>query len=367
MASLAGRRPDAAMLAGAPEITPDRRLVRLQIDDPAWSAFAASCVAATPFHHPAWTRLLADTYRYRAFALALPDPVGHLVAGAPFVEIRGLSGRHRWVSLPYTDECPLLAEGPAEEEALVAALGRDCTRLRAPGLEVRAPVHAPAWRTHACAVLHVLDLESDAEAVRGRFSRSRVVRNIRRAERAGVTVRTARGPADLDAFYALHTRTRRRQGVPVQPRRFFELLWERLVERGLGSILLASAAGAPVAGALFLTWNGTTIYKFGASDREGLPLRPNHLLFWTAIRESCERGDRRFDFGRTDLGNAGLRDFKSGWGAIERPLVYSSLDRAAADGREGAGARLLGAAIRRGPGWLCRGAGAVLYRYAGTR
>ena len=39
------------------------------------------------------------------------------------------------------------------------------------------------------------------------------------------------------------------------------------------------------------------IYKFGASDTEGLPLRPN-ALFWTAIQASCARSDREFDFGR---------------------------------------------------------------------
>jgi lipid II:glycine glycyltransferase (peptidoglycan interpeptide bridge formation enzyme) len=203
--------------------------------------------------------------------------------------------------------------------------------------------------------------------VRRRFSRSRVVRNIARAEREGVTVRTASGRADLDMFYALHTRTRRRQGVPVQPKRFFDLLWSRLVEPGLASIVLASAGGTPVAGALFLTWNRTTIYKFGASDPAGWPLRPNHLLFWTAIRDSCARGDVRFDFGRTDLDNAGLRAFKSGWGAVERPLVYSTIASGATEGREGAAGRLLSVAIQRGPSWLCRGIGEGLYRYAASR
>ena len=88
--------------------------------------------------------------------------------------------------------------------------------------------------------------------------------------------------------------------------------------------------GVAIASALFLSWNGTTIYKFGASDPEHWPLRPNHLIFWTAIRDSCERGDHRFDFGRTDLENTGLRSFKEGWGAVERPLFTSALGAAPA-------------------------------------
>ena len=342
-------------------------LALLPLDGSEWLGFASSCAAATPFHHPAWARLLADTYGYRAFALAIRGEDGRPLAGAPFLEVRGLAGRRRWVSLPFTDHCPPLEADPLAARAFATALGGAHATLGAPVLELRAAVDALAWSSNAGAVTHVLDIDPDPETVRRRFNRSQVIRNIRRAEREGVEVRTASSAADLDAFYGLHARTRQRQGVPVQPRKFFDLIWTRLVERDLASILLASAGGAPLAGALFLHWNGTTIYKFGASDSEGLSLRPNHALFWTAIQESCARSDRQFDFGRTDLGNAGLRSFKSGWGGVERPLVYSSLAPGAAEGREGRAARAAAVMIRRSPAWVGRAVGATLYRYAGSR
>jgi CelD/BcsL family acetyltransferase involved in cellulose biosynthesis len=244
----------------------------------------------------------------------------------------------------------------------LARAGRD-----APRIQIRSAVEAVGWHTSAGAVSHELELDADPERVRRGFSRSQVVRNIARGEREGVEVRAAASREELDVFYGLHLRTRRRQGVPVQPRRFFDLLWARLLEPGLGSILLAYRGETALAGALFLTWNGTTIYKFGASDPEGLPLRPNHLLFWAAIRDACLRGDRRFDFGRSDLENTGLRAFKSGWGAAERPLVYSTLAPGALDGKPGLAEHLLGVAIRRGPAWVCRGIGDKVYRYAASR
>jgi CelD/BcsL family acetyltransferase involved in cellulose biosynthesis len=340
----------------------------LELEDPRWAAFVSNGAGGTPFHHPAWAQLLAETYGYRGFALAVCDEGGRPTAGVPLLEVRTLSRRRRWISLPFTDECAPLAPDAAARHDLAAALARAQERLRAPAIEVRGALEEIGWRTGADAVVHVLDLGEDLEATRKRFSRSRVVRNISRAEREGVVVRRAAGAADLEAFYALHARTRRRQGVPVQPRRFFELIWSRLVERDLAFILLADAGPRrAVAGALFLAWNGTTIYKFGASDPESLPHRPNHLIFWTAIQEACARGDRRFDFGRTDLGNDGLRSFKSGWGAAERPLAYSTLERGAADGAEGFAARAMGVAIRRGPAWVCRGVGETLYRYAASR
>ena len=341
---------------------------RLALDDPRWGSFVAECEHATPFHDPGWAQLLARSYGCVGFAIAIVDGAGELIAGAPFLEVRGLSGRRRWISLPFTDECPPLSRDVVSDRQLVAGLGVAHERLQAPALEIRGSVEGFGWRMGADAVTHELVLDSDVERVRKGFSRSQVIRNIARAGREGVLVRRAGAARDLEAFYRLHTRTRRRQGVPVQPRRFFELLWRSLIGSGRASIVLADAGGREaVAGALLLHGGGTTIYKFGASDVESWRLRPNHLIFWTAIQEACARGDRRFDFGRTDLNNSGLRAFKSAWGAEERPLRYCTLAPGRAAGTEGFTSRALSVVIRKGPEWICRGTGEALYRYAASR
>jgi CelD/BcsL family acetyltransferase involved in cellulose biosynthesis len=342
--------------------------LKLALDDPRWAAFVAGNPAATPFHHPSWAELLSRTYGYHAFTIAIADREDRLLAGLPLLEVRTLARRRHWVSLPFTDECPPLSRADIDQPELAAALAAAFEALHAPAVEVRGLVDGLRWHTDTDAVVHELALDADADRVRTRFSRSRVIRNIARAEREGVVVRRARNRGDLSAFYALHTRTRRRQGVPVQPRRFFELLWDQIIEPGLGFILLADAGGRQaVAGALFLASGGIMTYKFGASDVDSWPRRPNHLIFWTAIQEACARGDRRFDFGRTDLSNQGLRAFKSGWGAEERPLRYSKLLPRQLDEVEALPARALSGAIRRSPTWVCRGVGAAFYRYAGTR
>jgi CelD/BcsL family acetyltransferase involved in cellulose biosynthesis len=348
--------------------TPSSQPVVLALDDPEWHRFATETPECTPFHHPAWAQMLAATYHYPGFALGVRDGSGRLVAGAPFLEVRGVSRRRRWVSLPFTDECPPLATGPGGVDQLADALVELQGRRPGPAVELRGAVGGIGWRSGADAVIHELELSPDVNDVRGRFSKSQVVRNISRAQRAGVVVRRANAKRDLEAFYDLHARTRRRQGVPVQPRRFFELLWTRLIEPGLGYILLAYTGGdVASAGALFLQDRGTTIYKFGASEPGSWPSRPNHLIFWTAIQDACAHGDRRFDFGRTDLGNDGLRAFKRAWGGRERPLVYSTLAPRAAAGAEPALNRALSVTIRNSPPWVCRGVGAALYRFAGSR
>jgi hypothetical protein len=206
-------------------------LARLRLDDPLWHDFVAASPDATPFHLPQWAGLLAESYGYRAFAYALRDDEDRLIAGAPMIATTRVGPRGpRAISLPFTDECPLLTRDPAAERAFIDALSQTGEPL-----EMRARVDAVGWATRAEAVVQVLALEPDPERVRQRFAQSQVLRNIKRAQREGVAVRAAASSADLAAFYALHIRTRRRLGVPVQPRRFFDLLWRRMIEPGLAT------------------------------------------------------------------------------------------------------------------------------------
>lgn len=322
----------------------------LELGDPGWTSLVSSCPDAGPFHHPAWAGVLARCYRFRPLALTTDD----CESGVAVLETR----RGRRISLPFTDACVPLARSGEARRALAAELAR------VPRFELRAPLEGDGLVSSVRGVTHVLDLDEDVEKVRVRF-RSQMRRNIATSERAGVVVRRGEARADLvDTYYALHVRTRSRQGVPVQPHRFFRLLWDDLVERGLGTVLLAYSGSTPVAGAVFLHWNGATTYKFGASDPEHWHLRPNNLLFWRAIGDACARGDRTLDFGRTDLDNAGLRAFKSGWGAREAPLVYTCAGQAPGAAAPGLALRALGTAIRRSPAWVCRAVGEAAYRYA---
>jgi CelD/BcsL family acetyltransferase involved in cellulose biosynthesis len=292
------------------------------------------------------------------------DEQGNVTAGLPALEVKRPLGARRWVSLPFTDHCPPLVD-TAEQPEFVRRL-RDLQRSKdVAEVEVRGPIEGAGALSAPVAVTHVLELEADADSVFRRFSRSQVQRNVKRAQRENLEVRPAERAEDLThTFYRLHLDTRRRLGAPVQPRRFFRLLWERLLERELGYVLLAYTGGTAVAGAVFLDWNGGVTYKYGASDSAHWGLRPNHLLFWHAIERACREGRKSFDFGRTDFNNEGLRAFKAGWGSVETPLVYTSIGGPAPEAGPPRTAALLAPMIRRSPSWVCRALGEALYKYA---
>jgi CelD/BcsL family acetyltransferase involved in cellulose biosynthesis len=335
----------------------------VHIDDPRWMEFVQSCPDALPFHHPAWAALLSECYHYRPLVLALTDTAGQIYGGLPIIEVRGPIATRRWVALPFTDYCPLLTNGrPAAP--MVDTLVRE---LRAHGpdqFELHAPLpeHRQLY-THSAAVRHVLALDPSPAATFRRFSKMHQ-RNIRVAERAGVRIERGQTPADVQRFYDLHLVTRQRLGVPIQPQRFFDLLGRRLLASDLGFVTTAYIEQTPIASAIFLAWNGTLIYKYGASDPAFRQHRPNNLLFWDAIRWGCANGYHTLDFGRTDLDNQGLREFKDGWGTTEEPLIYSTVADSAPRRGSGRAEKVISTVIRRSPPWVCRTIGELFYRYA---
>jgi CelD/BcsL family acetyltransferase involved in cellulose biosynthesis len=363
-ASFASTPDRSPGVPGPPELqlmtqdTLDESIATLGLDDPSWTGFVASRPEATPYHHPAWASLIADCYRFRGFVAALRDDDGEIVAGIPFVDVG--NGR-RWISLAFTDYCGPLGDAAACDR-LLAVLETRRREEQVRSIEIRSAVRG-LTETTAVGFRHHLALDPDPEKVLGLVNRMHV-RCIRKAEREGVDVRMGSERDDLEIFYRLHLATRRRQGVPIQPRHFFDGLWERVISSGLGTIFVAEVDGAPAAAAIFIGWQSMLVYKFGASDHAAWPHRPNHALFWSAISWACQSGYSVLDFGRTDLDNAGLRAFKANWGAAELELVYSTLGEPRGARGAGVASRALRTMIRHSPEIVCRQLGERFYRRA---
>jgi CelD/BcsL family acetyltransferase involved in cellulose biosynthesis len=335
---------------------------RLEIEDPRWGAFVSAHPEATAFHEPAWAILLAECYGFRSFAIVLTDETG-IRAGLPIIEMsHRFSRRRSWASLPFTDACAPLSTSPEAGVELAGKLDELRAEAGVDRLQVRADLELPDAVTTSDSVLNTLDLSADAEAVQAKIHPSQR-RNVRHAEREQVEVRVGQEQSDLDrVFYDLQLETRRRLGVPIQPRRFYSLLWQHMLEPGHGFLLLAYAGSTPISGVVILDGHGHLTYKFGASTQSHWGLRANSLLFWSAIERGCETGSTSIDFGRTELRHGGLLNFKRQWTTTETPLPYTLLGTAGASDKGGVAAAAA-PLIRHGPLWVCRLLGEAFYRY----
>lgn len=331
--------------------------------DPAWERLIGEQPEATIFHHPAWIGLLSECYRYHPFLMTLCDSYGVIQAGLPFIEINNILTRRYWASLPFTDYCNPLGHTTEARSDLNDRLVRLTNQPGIPDMEVRwdfsamhsKPCDSPYLLTKIC-------LDPDPDKIFGLIHHSHR-RNVRVARKHEVRIESGASLEYILKYYALHVQTRRRQGIPAQPRRFFELLAEKVLRRGLGFVLLAYQGENCLAGAVFLHWGQTLTYKYGASRADGLAMRPNHIIFWNAIQWGCEHGYRIMDLGRTDLGNTGLRDFKKRWGGKETAFFYSYLPVQKRVNFSNRSMHWMKAIIQHSPAWICRLAGEALYKY----
>jgi lipid II:glycine glycyltransferase (peptidoglycan interpeptide bridge formation enzyme) len=211
-------------------------------------------------------------------------------------------------------------------------------------------------------VWHELALDPDPDVVFRAFKKTQVQQRIRKAIREGLSVRRCSSLDAVRVFYGLHVRTRKRQGMPVQPWRFFSRLWSRVLDQGHGFVSLAYVDGRPIAGAVFLSQGRRLTYKYSASDLAFRKSRPNNLVLWDAIEWACLNGFESMDWGRTDSGDDGLRTFKTGWGTREEPLAYCYYGYRPDNGsRDGVGFRGASWIIKHGPPAFCRLTGELFY------
>jgi CelD/BcsL family acetyltransferase involved in cellulose biosynthesis len=340
-------------------------LLVLEPDDQRWKSFVEYNDQATVFHHPAWIQLLSESYNQSSFVLAVANSDGDIKAGMPIVNVQSFLTGHRWASLPFTDHCAPLYEDHQWLDCLTDNVLDLYHKGEAPPIELRWEYTSkPLLNQSQQYVLTLLQLDSQPEVVAKRI-KSKYRRMPRVAQERGARAILGRTCDDMDTFYKLHVVTRRRLGVPVQPKKFFDLLWKKIIDQGLGFVIHTYKGDDCLSSAVFLHWNKTLIYKYSATSGVEKQLSPNDLLMWTAIQWGCENGYKVLDMGRSHIDDHGLRHFKRRWGAEEYPLVYSFLPERNTGLTNGRLKNVLEAVICHSPPWVCRLTGELLYWHFG--
>lgn len=273
------------------------------------------------FHHSAWARVLIETYGHQPFYLKVA--VGGVDAAlVPLMEVRSRLTGCRGVSLPFSDFAGPLWYDTQHAPSVFNALLELSAARKWKHLELRGslipPFAAKPFQTYNN---HHLDLRLGINTIYQNLDTA-VRRAIRKSESSQIEIAVEHSSAAMSDFYLLHGRTRRRHGLPPQPHQFFNAIFKYLVDCDFGSIVLARLAGVPVAGAIFFHSAKRAIYKFGASDTQYWPSRPNQGVMWTAIRELVRIGCEDLQFGRTSPSDEGLARFKLSWGSISQPVSY---------------------------------------------
>jgi hypothetical protein len=295
------------------------------LDIPDWDDRMLSFKDYSFFHSQNWAEILIRAYHYKPcfFTLWYQD---ELRAVIPMFEVASSILGKKGVSLPFTDHCEPLVTDPEDFERLffeIKKKGKVCKwrRIEFRGGRKFVP-KAPQTTMYN---LHRRKLSPDQASLLKSF-RSSTRRNIKKARRKDISIDIATDLSSVREFYHLNCITRQHHGVPPQPFNFFRLIQKHILSCGRGIIILARHENMAIAGAMFFHFGKKAMYKYGASRRDSLGIRPNNLVMWEAIKWYGENKFSQFDMGRSEPDNVGLNQFKNGWGTKVAKLLYYSFD-----------------------------------------
>lgn len=270
--------------------------------DPDWDAF----VSVTPGGHHVQTSCWAQVKSPLGWKSVriVASTGGDIVGGAQILMRPSPIGG----SIAYVTKGPICADRcPELAEMLIQQIVHFCRRYRCRFLAIQPPNNG-GW---VCRTIDhfgfckssleisptaslLIDLAPGADKIMGKMKRE-TRRNIRRSERAGVTVYEG-DHSDLDLFYPLYLATARRQGFLPYERKYFDIMWQAFAPLGGIALLIASYKDEAIAAQLLIPFGDTVIAKMCGWSGSNSKAYPNNALFWAAILWAVEHGYKYFDF-----------------------------------------------------------------------
>ncbi len=249
-------------------------------------------------------------------------------------------------SPPFTGPITGLQPGSAAEAALAAEVS-SC--LEQEGV-VAEFAHLHPWNASAAIVggaeadreVVWVDLGLDPERLWAESYSKACRKNIRRAEREGVTVRRGQGPADVAEFHRIYEQTMtRNQAAPGYffDREYFDAIGEEMPDGA--RFVLAERDGVVLAATLYLCDDDDVYSYLGGADHAFQALRPTNAVVHATIEWARDAGKKRLVLGGGYRLNDGIFRFKASFSPnrqtlalarrIHRPAEYEALAAAWAE------------------------------------
>jgi hypothetical protein len=279
-----------------------------------WDEFASRYTDLI-FYQSIWSEVLRKGLGGQPLYFYLKEGE-EIVAGLPGVLLNFRIFKVYYASIPYGNLIGEISFFPRFLDVLGKEFqkrGIDEVRMtESPFLE---PYHPEGFKSLP-ATCSLLDLRGfEKERIMEGYKKY-IRRDIRKAQRNGVTIRPGSSREDVRIFYELYLSSMERNRAAAKyPRRWFHAIYERVVVRGLGNFLFADLNQNAIAGVVLVNSVATTHYFHNGSRPEFLRFCPNELLVHFSLEDAIMRGNSFFDFMGSDSGDLSLIKFKEKWGS----------------------------------------------------
>ena len=168
---------------------------------------------------------------------------------------------------------------------------------------------------------HAISLEEKSFSIDHLWTKGdkTAARKVRKARKAGITIRKAGDQKDWYQYYLIYEDSMRRWGEKASSRYEWKL-FQILMNLNSKHIILwlATYKEKIIAGSLCFYSKNHAVYWHGAALSDYFYMRPVNLLMYEVIKDASDRDCSWFDFNPSG-GHEGVKSFKRSFGAIALP------------------------------------------------
>lgn len=300
-----------------------------QLDEKTWGDFVLNNPRGNIFHSPEMYTVFQQAKGFSPSLWAAVDDSGAVQALLQTAAITVIGGAFKFMTTrAVAFGGPLCAEGEQGKAALDFLLSQYNRRASRDILftEFRnvfdvSDLQPVLEKNGFCFEGHLnylIDLTQPAEKL-WKNIRSNAQRNIRKAQKSGVTIVEAQSVEDVRAAYTVLEDVYHRIQVPLPDLSLFTAAFEILHPRNMMHILFARLNDINIGALTLLVYKGNILYWYTGPLRQYAEYRPGDLLVWSALQFGQKLGCHTFDFGGGGKPGEeyGVRDFKLKFGGQE--------------------------------------------------
>ena len=285
-------------------------------DERRWDAFVRAHANGTFFHLSGWKRVIERTFGHHTYYLIAER--GPAVTGVlPLTHVKSLLFGSSLISNAFSVRGGPIAEDPETLDSLEAEAVRLMDAIAVPVLELRdfsaSRADWPSKRGLYASFVRSLHpcVEDNLKSI-PRKQRAMIRKGMLNKLKSEID-------DDVERLYRVYAESVRNLGTPVFSKSYFRILREEFST--CSDIVTITSNGQAVASVLNFYFRDEVLPFYGGGVRTARALAANDFMYWEVMRKACERGYRKFDFGRSKIGT-GPYAFKRHWGFEPAPLVY---------------------------------------------
>jgi FemAB-related protein (PEP-CTERM system-associated) len=285
-------------------------------DERRWDEFVQAHASGTFFHLSGWKRVIERSFGHRTYYLIAER--GPAVTGVlPLTHVKSLLFGSSLISNAFSVRGGPIAEDPETLDSLEAEAVRLMDVIAVPVLELRdfsaSRADWPSKRDLYASFVRSLRpcVEDNLKSI-PRKQRAMIRKGILNKLKAEID-------DDVERLYRVYAESVLNLGTPVFSKSYFRTLREEFST--CSDIVTVTSNGQAVASVLNFYFRDEVLPFYGGGVPAARALAANDFMYWEVMRRACERGYRKFDFGRSKIGT-GPYAFKRHWGFEPAPLVY---------------------------------------------